>query len=116
MACAVARTKSLRDLRDVFRLRLRPVFLLHVAAYLLDQGAGLLAILWRLVCGAAVPAGRPRRSRWWTPDRSVVAPLWSARRTLLPRMRVVRLRCDVSAGVDGGGVAGGEGHADRACP
>ncbi len=65
--------KPLRHLRDVFRVRVRAVFLLHLAADVPDQGAGLLAAGRRRVCGAAVPARRPRGPRRRLAHRSPVA-------------------------------------------
>ena len=58
----LAQPQSLCDLRDVLRVRLRPLLLLHLAADLPDQGARLLAARRRPLRGAAVPARRHRRS------------------------------------------------------
>ena len=83
---AVARARSqpqpLRDLRDVLRVRLRAVLLLHLAADVSDHGARVLAARRRHLRRAAVPARGDRRRRRRLADRSPVEALRPSGRPL----------------------------------
>ena len=90
VARAAAQPEPVRDLRDVLRVRLRPVFLLHLAADLPDQGARASRVLARrAVRVAAVPARRHRGSDRRLADRPPVPHARLARRPLLSRVRRV---------------------------
>ncbi|MBI4485847.1 MAG: MFS transporter, partial [Acidobacteria bacterium] len=58
MAAIARQLKPLGNLRDVLRVRVRAVLLFHVAAHLFGSRARVHDARRRLLCGAAVPAGR----------------------------------------------------------
>ena len=86
---AAPQPEPLRDLRDVLRVRVRSVLLLHVAADLPDHGARLLAVQRRALRGAAVSARRHRGPGRRLADRSLCATARPAGRALLSGLRGV---------------------------
>ena len=95
MARAPPQPQPLRDLRDVLRVRLRAVLLLHLAADVSHHGARLLAPRRRPLRGAAVSARGNRRPRRRLADRppvaSVTAFASAAAIWVLPRSSPARL-------------------------
>ena len=82
VAGAVDQPERLGDLRDVFRVRLRPVLLSDVAADLPGHRAGILRARQRIFRVAPVPAGGHRRRDRRVAHRSARATSQPARRAL----------------------------------
>src|SRR6266498_1204680 len=95
-----AKPQSLRDLRDVLRVWLWLVLLLHLAADLSDQGAWLLAVQRRSVRGAAISAGGDRGPRGRLVDGLLDPPARSESRPLLSWVCRVPHMCRVPHRVD----------------